>query len=151
MSREQRHSLSVSREELPDDEPLTRQEFARRLNRLLMEKGWSQSDLARRAFGTTVNSQGYTVAAKRDRVSCYITGKSFPDRKTLAKIAEAFGVEPEELLPNVTMNAIQKEEVSLEIRQAAGHPDKVWLRVNKLVSPAKAARVFTVLNDPEPA
>jgi len=60
-------------------------------------------------------------------------------------------MEPADLLPNDVVLAIENEAAPmLEIRQAAGHPDKVWLRVNRMVTFKQAADIFAILNA-EPA
>ncbi|MCB8829045.1 hypothetical protein LJD47_28955, partial [Escherichia coli] len=41
--------------------------FARRLQQLMVERGLSQSDLARTIWGETTNADGRTVARNRDR------------------------------------------------------------------------------------
>jgi len=121
---------------------LTKQEFGRRLQRLMLERNWNQSDLARAAFGK--GKDGFPLG--RDSISTYVRGIRFPDPTNLKKLADAFGMEPYQLLPNTIEAAIDQEVPALEIKQAAGHPDKVWLRVNQMVDLATAAKVFDALN-----
>jgi transcriptional regulator with XRE-family HTH domain len=108
----------------------------------MIEKNWNQSDLARAAFG----SDGAGNARGRDAISTYIRGLAFPEPKSLKKLSDAFGCEPHELLPNTIEAAMDNEIPALEIRQASGHPDKVWLRVNQMVSLEVAAKIFDALN-----
>lgn len=137
MSRNARHHLDpANRPDTADFTPraLSKQEFGRRLYALMMERRWTQSELAR--------------AAKlgRDAVSTYIRGRSFPEPKNLQKLADALGVKREDLLPNTAMRAMENDVAPmLEIRQAQGHPDKVWLRVNQMVTLDQAAQIFQVL------
>src|ERR1043165_6798156 len=56
---------------------LTKQEFAKRVYNLMLNKGWHQSELARQA--------GLT----RDSISTYINGKVFPTPSKLGKLAKA--------------------------------------------------------------
>jgi len=128
-------------------ERLELQEFARNLYRRLMDKGWTQSDLARAAFGTTTDARGYKVAKGRDRISVYLRGKAFPEPKTLARIAKALDCTPEELAPEAHASAIDREHPELAINVAAGHPDEVHLIVNKIVKSSVAAQVFALLAD----
>lgn len=114
---------------------LTRQEFGRRLARAMADKEWNQSDLARAA------------GIGRDSVSTYINGKVFPTPIALRKIAGALGVDKEVLLPNELMSAFDDEMPAVELKQAAGHPEKAWLRVNRMMSFATAARIITLIDE----
>jgi transcriptional regulator with XRE-family HTH domain len=114
---------------------LTRQEFGRRLFKLLNERGMNQSDLARQA------DMG------RDSISTYVNGHTFPTPKNLRAMAEALGVEPHELLPNEIMSAFDDEHPAIELKQAAGHPGKAWLRVNRMMSFGTAARIVTLIEE----
>jgi transcriptional regulator with XRE-family HTH domain len=116
---------------------LTKQEFGRRLQAFMLEKGWNQSDLARAA------------KVGRDAISTYIRGVSFPEPKNLRKLAKALAVESEQLLPNQTIRALESDtSPMLEIKQAHGHPDQVWLRVNRLVTFEQAGQIFALLKEP---
>lgn len=145
MARNSRHALPPSSgpESSSANTPrsLTKQEFGRRLYRRMIEKNWNQSDLARHAFGTDKagNVKG------RDAISTYIRGIAFPEPKSLKKLADAFGCEPHELLPNAIEAAMDSEVPALEIKQASGHPDKVWIRVNQMVPLDVAAKIFDAL------
>lgn len=150
MARATRHHLPPAAPAAGESPPLenkslTRQEFARHLYKLMRAKGWSQSDLARAAFGSTEDSAGHTVANKRGLVSSYLSGRSFPDTKTLDQLAKALSVKSEELLPNTLETAIDQGPAALEIKQAVGHPDKVWLRVSQLVTLDQALDVANIL------
>lgn len=133
MARATQHLLETT----PDDgftpKELSRQEFGRRLQSEMLARNWNQSDLARHS------------GVGRDAISTYIRGRSFPEPKNLAMIAAAFGVKPQDIYPNTIARAIDAENPAIEIRQAAGHPDKVWLRVNRLVDIHVAAEVFGIL------
>ena len=141
MSRKQRNHLEPVQEtdnHLDGDyqpKSLSKQEFARRLHHMILERGWNQSELARRS------------GIGRDAVSTYVRGRSFPEAKTLRKISQALGVEPTELLPNTIETAIEEDEPALSIREAAGHPDKVWLKVNRMATPSQALRVMQILHE----
>jgi transcriptional regulator with XRE-family HTH domain len=120
------------------DEPgeLSKIEFGRRLQQLMLRKEWNQSDVARKAD------------LGRDAISMYIRGKSFPEPKNLAKLARAFGMTAAELLPNAEIRAIDADQLPmLEIKQAANHPDKVMLRINRMVNMTQAAAIVAILRD----
>lgn len=114
---------------------LTKQEFGRRLYALLMARSMSQSDLAR------ATNMG------RDSISTYVNGKTFPTPLAIKKLADALGVEPEELLPNGMMAAMEEEHPAVELRQASGHADKAWLRVNRAMSFATAAKIIALIDE----
>ena len=112
---------------------LTKQEFAKRLYRLMLKRGWNQSELARRAD------------LPRDSVSTYIRAKVMPTPQSAERLATALGVAPEELLPNYVESAIEEDTPSLEMKVSVNAPSKAWLRVNRLVSLATAARVIDLI------
>lgn len=72
-----------------------KREFARRLQNILNDKGWNQSDLARAIWGT--NPAG--GARGRDSVSGYLAASSLPLPPQLRKICVALGVTENDLLP----------------------------------------------------
>lgn len=131
----------------PATAELRNQEFARTLYKLLIEKGWSQSDLARRVFGATKDSRGYNVAKGRDRISVYLRGQAYPEPKTLNKIAKVLRVSVEDLAPDIHTATIDREKPEVMIHQASGHPDKVHLVVNKVVPASVAAKVMALVNE----
>ena len=134
MSRQARHSLPPSPQiEGLGSRALTKEEFGRRLAAMMMDKGWNQSDLARAA------------GLGRDSISTYVRGQTFPEPKNLRKLADALGTTTHELLPNAALNAIESETPALEIRQAHGHADRVFIRINQLVTLEQAARIFEIL------
>ncbi len=118
---------------------LSKQEFKRRLSELLLAEGWSQSDLARRAD------------IGRDAVSTYVRGRSLPTPTNLKKMADAFGVAPHDMLPNVVEETLDHDQPAFEVRQAAGHPDKVWVRVNRMMTFSQAMAIGKILDDSDDA
>jgi hypothetical protein len=64
--------------------------------------------------------------------------------KALDSIARALGVPVTDLLPNALPAAIDEELPAIELRQAAGHPHIVWLRVNR-GCPLNAAKIIGLL------
>ncbi|MCW4115625.1 helix-turn-helix domain-containing protein [Aurantimonas sp. MSK8Z-1] len=116
---------------------LTRDEFGRRVENLMLGKGWRQADLARHS------------GLPKDSVSTYVKGKTLPTPLSLKKLADALGVEPQELLPNHAQSAINDDNPALDIRQSPGDPSKSWLRVNQLVSSRLAAQIHLMLTDPD--
>ncbi|AUQ95998.1 helix-turn-helix protein [Phaeobacter inhibens] len=123
----------------PDVRPkhLTKHEFGRRLYNFMLRKGWSQSELARRAD------------VKRDSVSTYVRGVSLPGPLNLEKLAKALDVDTAELLPNHIEAAIDEDAPSLELKISSSNSQLAWLRVNRLVSTSAAMKVVEILNSDE--
>lgn len=112
---------------------LTKEEFARRVYRLMVQRGWTQSDLARHA------------GLPRDAISVYVRAKSLPTPVNLAELAACFNMKPEELLPNIVETAIDNDQPAFEMRASTAAPGKVWLRVNRAVSMATAVKIAELL------
>jgi transcriptional regulator with XRE-family HTH domain len=117
-------------------------EFARRLFLRLEEKGWSQSELARRA------------GLSRDSVSTYIRARSVPSPVNLRKLSEALGCLPSDLFSIFGEFAGLNQESMLEIRQDEGDSGMMWVRVNRRLPKDVAMKIFLVLcevNDSPPS
>lgn len=114
---------------------IRRTEFAKRLYALMMNKNWNQSDLAR------ASNLG------RDSISQYIRANNTPSPRNLKKLAEALGVEPVELYPNYEAAAVEEEMPALSFRQMPGDEEHMWVRINKKVPKAVAAKIMVLLNE----
>ncbi|API60584.1 hypothetical protein BSL82_15875 [Tardibacter chloracetimidivorans] len=112
---------------------MTKQELGRKLFQLMVGKGWNQSDLARAA------------QMGRDSISNYVNGKSFPTPVAREKLAKAFGMAPEELLPNGIMQAMEDEIPAVSMTQPAGYPGRAWLRINRMVTFGTAAKIVELI------
>lgn len=112
---------------------LAKEEFARRLYKLMLDKGWRQADLAR------------ACGLPRNAISIYMRGVSLPTPGNLEKLAEAFGMKPETLLPNYIESAIERDNPELEMRVSPGDPAKAWLRINRLVRTSTAIKILALL------
>lgn len=87
----------------------TRTLFATKLENLRADRGWTQTELARRA------SQFSEKPITRDRISKYSLGHSLPGKPHLAAISKALGVEQDDLLP------------SRVVRNSSAHPLRATL------------------------
>lgn len=112
---------------------LTKQEFARRLYKLMMSKGWTQSELARRAD------------LPRDSISVYARSKSLPTPQSLQKLAKAFDMPAEELLPNHMEHAMDEETPAFSMQESSANPGKAWVRVNRLMNFSTATKIAELL------
>jgi len=113
---------------------LTKQEFGRRVYRLMLEKSWNQSDLARAA------------KQPRNNISTYIRGISMPTPLNLKYLAEALDVTEDELLPNYTEAAIKEDFPEIDLRVSPADPNKGWLQVNRAVTMTTAVKIIELLN-----
>lgn len=120
-------------------------QFARRLHALMNQRGMNNSDLARAVWGETKDGKGYTVARNRDRIGVYLKAGGFPEPKTLSKIAEVLGVKPEELAPEITASAVDRERPELAMTMVAGHHDKVHVQVNALLPLGAAVEISRII------
>lgn len=112
---------------------LTKQQFGRRLYQLMLARGWNQSELARQAN------------LPRDSISTYIRGVALPTPRSLKSLAEAFGINMTDLLPNAVEAALDEDLPSLEIKVSPSAPSTAWLRVNRLVSLTTATRIIELI------
>jgi len=62
--------------------------FARRVYKMMLDRGMTQSELARKAD------------LERNRISSYVRGVALPTGLSLKKLADALGVKPTDLLPD---------------------------------------------------
>lgn len=69
--------------------------FAQRLNRQLLQRGWKQADLVRKAQDHTPEG----VVFKRHLVSSWMRGKHLPSPVNLDILAKALDVETSDLVP----------------------------------------------------
>lgn len=114
---------------------LDREAFGRRLYKLMLDRGWNQSETGRRA------------GLARDKISVYVRGVAYPTPANAKALAEAFGISIEELLPNVAEAAIETDNPSFEMRVSTGAPNAAWLRVNRLVSLSTAVKIAELLQN----
>jgi len=113
-------------------------DFGARLQRAMREKGWTQSDLARQA---TMHTAGRT-RVRRDAVSLYVRGLSFPRPAALSAMAGALGCGVEDLRPKGVPSAVN----ALELKSTGD--GMAWLRVNQAVPMDIALKVTSLLNQP---
>jgi transcriptional regulator with XRE-family HTH domain len=116
---------------------LTKQDFGRRLYKLMIARGWNQSELGRQSN------------LSRDSISTYVRGLAFPERLNLEKLAAAFGMKAEDLLPNMLESSLDDDIPSLELKVSTVDSSVAWLRVNRKVSTSTAMKIIDVLNADE--
>ncbi len=72
-----------------------RRDFAKRLQDILSERGWSQSDLARACWGQTESG----AARGLYNISAWVNALALPSPKHLQEVCNALGVDQEDLVP----------------------------------------------------
>jgi len=113
---------------------IRKQEFAKRLYKMLVARDMTQSELARKA------------EIGRDSISQYVRGMNVPQPKNLRKIADALKVEPEELFPNYEAASVEDELPEQNFKGVTGDPDHMWVRLNIKLPKAKALEVMRIIN-----
>lgn len=108
-----------------------KKEFGRRLEELMLKNSWNQSELARRA------------EMGRDNISGYIRGRNVPNSKHLQKLANAFGISPNELYRGVISDLAENEShPTLEVLKNG----MSRLRINQVIPTDAAMKIIAILN-----
>ena len=100
-----------------------RMEFARRLQNAMSDKGWTQSELARRVAPYLPESR-----LGRDNISKYVRGKVLPLPPALEAMAKVLGVESKDLLPSRATAGVSQELMPSSLRDIGG--DRYWVQLN---------------------
>jgi transcriptional regulator with XRE-family HTH domain len=103
-----------------------RMDFAKRLQDALNDRGWNQSELARRMAPLLKESR-----IGRDNISKYVRGKVLPLPAALEAMAKVLGVESKDLLPSRATQGGADELSALDVRDIGA--GRVWLQVNQAV------------------
>ena len=100
------------------------------LKQLLAQRGWNQSELARRA------------GIGADSISRYLNGQYSPSARHLAKIAAAFEVNPAEIY-----NAMEEaDQYVAELRLLRDDPAHALLKINQLLPTEVALQILALAN-----
>lgn len=119
-------------------------EFARRLQAAMIERGWNQSELARRATAMLPKPEkGQKRGADigRDSVSHYMRGKMLPLPLYLEAICKALGVAPADLMPARVPTVAPSGPFEMK-----GLPDgRVYLRISRTLRQEAAMKIMAIL------
>jgi len=145
MARKHAHVLPPGNDREPGFAPreIDKQEFGRRLTLLIRQKGWSQSEFARRVTDMMPGSKEFS----RANVTNYTRGRSYPGPDNLDAMARTLGLSVGDLLPNALADALERADDTLIIRQVPGTAGRAWLRVNQQVSLDQAKRIMDILSE----
>lgn len=116
-------------------------EFARRLNAMMIERGWNQSELARQAAHHMPEGKDFG----RDCVSGYIRGLNVPQPVRLKALCAALGCDPDDLLPSRGVPSVDTRRPEIEMRALPG--GKAHLRIDKAVSLKLALKIMSMIED----
>jgi transcriptional regulator with XRE-family HTH domain len=98
-----------------------RKEFGRRLQKALNERGWTQSELARRVAPLLPD-----MRVGRDNISKYVRGLVLPLPPMLEAICKVLGKEPSDLLPSRATRGVVAES-PLSVRDAGD--GRAWVEI----------------------
>ena len=115
-----------------------RQEFANRLHYFLAEKGWSQSELARRSD------------MHRDNISRYCKAERMPNREGAYALAAALEVDVSAVVPGETNRPAFVTDTPEGASISPPQPDgKVRLKINQKVPQKIAYQILGLLSETE--
>lgn len=125
---------------IPEDAPVdaVRAEFARRLQQAAVEKGWNQSELARRAAAYTPDNK-----FGRDNVSSYMRGLNLPRPTHLHALCKALGKKPQDLLPSRGVPSVDDTRPPFKVEKLAN--GQAWLHINQAVDWPVAMQIMKIL------
>lgn len=128
-------------EVVPEDasREVARVEFARRLSKQLVLKGWNQSRLAAEA----VKFAPPGVKMGRDKVSNYVRAKNLPTPVHLKILCDALSCKPEDLMPTRGRREAGEAAQIAELKDMG--QGTAWLRINEVVSWPIALQVMALL------
>lgn len=131
---------NVKRDAIDAAKKPVRTAFSARLHRMMLSKGWNQSELARRA------------GISRANVSGYAQGRVIPNPETVKALAQAFGVEPGDLFKDsdlgigaVAAPSALSANVPFTLAIDPVRPDTAFINISRRVSVATALKIAELL------
>jgi transcriptional regulator with XRE-family HTH domain len=125
----------------------SRQDFARRLQHALMERGWSQAELARRVWNEKrIDKKGYEHPVGKDRISTYVRGLVMPDHANLTKLSAALDIPIADLAPHAMSSHVEQASPELEFKAITG-TDTVLLQIRSVVTLETAITIAGLISD----
>ena len=125
------------------------EQFARRVTELMIEKGWNQSALARRAAAHLPNQR-----MDRQLISSYLKGSHLPQQVRLEAIAKALGVKPYDLIsspdvewiggkPTHTQRVSEDQASSASMESASG--GKIRIKIDRELDAETALQIMALI------
>jgi transcriptional regulator with XRE-family HTH domain len=115
-----------------------RMDFAKRLQDALSDRGWTQSELARRMAPLLKESR-----IGRDNISKYVRGKVLPLPHALEAMAKILGMDSKDLLPSRATRAVSDGLSPLDIRDIGG--DQYWVQINQALDADVAIEIVRLI------
>jgi transcriptional regulator with XRE-family HTH domain len=125
-----------------DDKDAQMRDFANRLQKEMVRKGWSQSDIARAA--NKFMPQGKEFG--RHLINYYLRLRGLPTPVYLKALSDALGVDPDVLLPPQE-RWDNREYVGVQMKTVPENPDEVWLEFKQRVPMGKALQIMQILRE----
>lgn len=126
----------------------TRAEFARRLSRQIVLKGWTAAELSRRAQAIA-DEQAGSIRIGPDSISHYTNGRYMPSPAHARILSLALGVDLLELLPAKGLPEAGESLPPIGVQDL--NDGNAWLRVNQAVPWPLAVKVLGLLRGEEEA
>lgn len=123
----------MAREKVP--EPV-RRAFGKELKRRRLAKHWSQSDLARRAWGKEGD-------ARRGMISDYEAGRVYPGEQFLEELATALQCKSSDL--TIRMAGAESEFAEDRHRFEDAGPDKMHVYINQTIPRDLALKIINLV------
>ena len=121
-------------------------DFPRRMRAALDKQGLTQSQLAVKIWGTTVDSKGARVAKGKDRISEWLSGKARPRAENCELLAKALGLKASDLMTIPYQGGKGgAETLPFSAIESDAHPGMTLLHIHKLVPTTLAARIHLML------
>ncbi len=117
-----------------------RAQFAKRLQDALNDKGWTQSELARRVAPLLRESR-----IGRDNISKYVRGKVLPLPPALEAIARVLDMEAKDLLPSRATKTVSEEFTPTSLRDIGG--EKYWVQINLALPADDALNIMRMVRE----
>lgn len=136
----------------PRDSDEIKEEFARRLQAAMVQKGWNQSELARRAtdlLPKPAKGQKRGKSIGRDSVSHYMRGRMLPEPAYLTAIAKALDMRPDELLPAGGFAVPPVTAVPFAMRGLSD--GRVSININRTVKSETAHKIMAIIMEEDRA
>jgi transcriptional regulator with XRE-family HTH domain len=127
-------------------------DFRRRMRAALDKQGLTQSQLAAKIWGVTVDSKGARVAKGKDRISEWLSGKARPNAENCEKLARALGLKASDLMI-VSQHGGRggAETLRFSAIESDAHPGMTLLHIHRLVPTTLAARIHLMLAEVDDA
>ena len=117
--------------------------FAKRLQKAMDAKGWSQADLARQASVFLEPKGDKPVEITRDNISKYMNGKMIPRGDRLSAMAKALGVEIADLITTEGITSVAERTPPIGATDTG--KGTAGLRVNQEVPWTTALKILELL------